>query len=535
MIESQRTECVERSVMNALRKHVLPRGVTIPSDDASYAKFDCDPAQYSDVESFKRVYLVSSFLRKWKGLQAGIDQEATALASWMDAERLCFKTNKRLEREAATGLYTVAPAVIVAAQRKIASVLGRFDVSKIDTLCRFGNGATYDLRHGASFADKTIKPSVTLAALPLVCHVLSGDNYMQELVGGFSDLKLVDANRMVMVPKNCKTHRVIAAEPTLNSFVQQGFGRYIRGRLKRFGVDLDNQTINQDLAFRALVDGLSTIDLSSASDTLCINLVKLLLPHEWYVALESLRAQRTQYQGRKFVLSKFSSMGNAYTFELESMIFWALCSAVCSENDVVSVYGDDIVIPNARYQAVVDVLTWAGFRVNGDKSFTEGSRFYESCGKHYYDLEEVTPCFQKDVCTRPVDFVRLHNRLVRAGIRLGLRKELWVCASVVRERFRTSFPRLKVDTGPVVEYDEYFIDPDWIWPSALADRVKLGSMVTVTSLRTRLKGHESFAYLGRKLRLPMFLNPHPRGWESESKGHTHVFRHRWHWRSSTFG
>jgi len=535
MKNSQHTVCVERSVMNALRKHVLPSGVNIPLDDASYARFNVDPVEYNDANTFKRVYAVSSFLRKWKGLKAEIDLEATALTSWLEAERQCFRTNKRLETEASTGKYSVAPSTIVAAQRKIAAVLGRFDVKKIDTLCRFGNGATYDLRHGATHAKKTMKPSVTFSALPLVCHVLSGDNYMSELVGGFSDLKIVETNRMVMVPKNCKTHRVIAAEPTLNSFVQQGFGRYIRARLKQFGVDLDDQTINQDLAFRALVDELSTIDLSSASDTLCINLVKLLLPSDWFEALESLRSPKTQYKNQKFVLSKFSSMGNAYTFELESLIFWSLCKAVCDENDVVSVYGDDIVIPNARYRPVVDVLTWAGFSVNGDKSFTEGSRFYESCGVHYFDLEEVTPCFQKDVCTRPVDFIRLHNRLVRAGIRLELRKEFWACARVVRDCFRRSFPKLKVDYGPVVEYDEYFIDPDYRWTSGLVDRVKLGSFVTVTSIRRNIGDLENFAYLGRKLRLPMFLNPCPRGLSSESKGHTHVFRHKWHWRSSSFG
>lgn len=532
MSSQQRTVCVERAVMHALRRDVLPSGVNVPLEDKAYANFEVDPAQYSDVDTFKRVYLVASFLRKWKGLRTGNDLEREALSKWISAEHQCLRTNRRLELEASTGNFSVAPSIISDAQRKILQVLGDLNQDKLDVLCRFGNGATVDLKHGSTHAEKMLQPSVTIDAIPGVCRALSGDPYMQELVGGLQELKIVDYNRMVMVPKNCKTHRVIAAEPTLNSFVQQGYGRHIRKRLKRFGVDLDDQTINQDLAFRALVDGYSTIDLSSASDTLCINLVKLLLPDNWYMRLSKLRSPKTRYKGTTVHLQKFSSMGNAYTFELESMIFWALCRATVGDHDVVSVYGDDIVVPWHRYESVVKTLTWAGFDVNYDKSFTEGSRFFESCGKHYFDIEEVTPAYQKDVCTRPVDYVRLHNRLVRAGIRLGLRMELRAATRIVRERYAASFPRLGVDTGPLVEYDEYFIDEDWVWPEGV-DRVKLKSWVTISDVNVIDEDLRHKAYLGRKLRQPSFLNPDPHGQASESGGHTLKLRHKWHWRSAS--
>lgn len=528
----QRFENVELSVLRVLHEQLKPSLVPT-SSPGDYASFDIDPSVYSTRESFIRDYAFSSFLRKWKGLEdPSLKPRETALRTWLEAEKQCFRTNVRLEHETSTGLYTVAPRIISDAQRKISQILGPLDFERIAVLCRFGNGATYDLRRGATHAEKSLSPSITFSAIPWVCRSLAGDDYLGHLVGGFSDLKIVDSNRMVMVPKTAKTHRSIAAEPTLNSYVQQGVGRYIRMRLKRFGVDLDDQTINQDLARIGLEWGLSTLDLSSASDTLCTNLVKLLLPPSWYEVLDDLRCKFTEYGGRRFKTSKFSSMGNSYTFELESLIFYALVSSACTVG-VTSVYGDDIIVHNQDYSATLQILEWAGFQVNVRKSHTEGSRFRESCGKHYFDGREVTPCFQKDVCTRPHDYVRLHNRLVRAGIRLGLRNEFQEAARLVRRLCRSSFGVDTPGVGPLVEYDEYFIREDFVWGSPLEDRVKIRSAVT----RNRIKkcGHDfqHIAYYGRKLRVPGFLNPDPSGQASESRGSKLVIIDKYHWRSAT--
>lgn len=501
MQDSQHLVDVELLVREALRQSLGPTRQV--ENDVDYVNINIDPREYNSLEEFKRDYAYFHFLRKWKGFNLiGINREWAAFSAWQKAELLCFRTNKRLYLESSTGNYSVAPAVIVTAQRKIAQVLGRLDIDRIAELCRFGNGATEDLRRGSTHAEKSCEPTITFDAIPWACRILKGDDYLGSLVGPLRNLKIVSANRMVMVPKSAKTDRPIAAEPTLNSYIQQGFGRYIRVRLKRFGVDLDDQTINQGLASRAFTNGLSTIDLSSASDTLCVNLVKLLLPREWFEALDDLRCKFTRYKGKRYMLSKFSSMGNAYTFELESLIFWALVSSVCTK-DVSSVYGDDIICHNDDYRHVSEILTWAGFIQNGDKSFTEGSRFYESCGKHYFDSEEVTPCYQKDVCRRPHDYVRLHNRLVRAGIRLNLRNEFNAAAAIVRERSRKLFRLRSPGIGPLVEYDEYFVKEDYVWRSEWSDRVSVMSAVVVPVVRVYdSSDRANTAYLGRKLRSP---------------------------------
>nr|QDH88333.1 MAG: hypothetical protein H4Bulk474689_000001 [Leviviridae sp.] len=92
-------------------------------------------------------------------------------------------------------------------------------------------------------------------------------------------------------------------------------------------------------------------------------------------------------------------MGNGFTFELESLIFWALCSSVVShlggsESDV-AVYGDDIVVPVDCVDECVRLLEFCGFTLNMDKSFWRGS-FRESCGMHYFKGHDVTPLYVKD-------------------------------------------------------------------------------------------------------------------------------------------
>lgn len=521
----------ERTVSDVLYEQLSPSIGKVTG--LAYANLEIDPNTYSCESEFKRDYAFVSLLRKWKGFKhRDVNPTKTALSSWLKAEKLCFNTNRRLEYEASTGCYSVAPSIISDAQRKIARILGPVNIERISELCRFGNGATFDLRRGATHAEKSRRPSVTFDAIPWVCQILKGDDYMGSLVGPLRDLKIVSANRMVMVPKTVKTHRPIAAEPTLNSYVQQGIGRYIRVRLKHVGVDLNDQTINQDLARYAQAWGLATLDLSMASDTLCANLVKLLLPREWWELLNDVRARFTVYGGRRYALSKFSSMGNAYTFELESLIFYALISSA-GEAGVFSVYGDDLVVHQDDYQRTLEILAWGGFVINESKSFSVGSRFYESCGKHYFDGREVTPCYQKDVCSRPHDYVRLHNRLIRAGIRLGLREEFRAAARVVYDDCRRQFAKFCPGIGPLVQYDEYFIKEDYVWPNETVDRVRIRSAITLPDGIKYQEGDEHIAYYGRKLRNPSFMNPDPEGQCSDNVGSKLLVSEKYHWRSAT--
>lgn len=148
----------------------------------------------------------------------------------------------------------------------------------------------------------------------------------------------------------------------------------------------------------------STIDLSMASDTLAFNVVRWLLPHVWvrylttfrsshYVFSEEPDASPTEYH-------KFSSMGNGYTFALETLIFAAACYGVNAKEFMV--YGDDLVVRTEDFKAVSRCLRWLGFKVNSEKSFNKGS-FRESCGVNAFKGVDVTPFYIRQwPAVRPV-------------------------------------------------------------------------------------------------------------------------------------
>jgi len=228
-------------------------------------------------------------------------------------------------------------------------------------------------------------------------------------------------NTVVFVPKNALIERSIGVEPRMNVFAQLGLGTLLRGMLKkRAHLDLNTQSPNQDLAFDGSRFGhLATIDLSMASDTLAIGLVRDLLPQGWFTALDWVRSRHGMLpDGELITYQKFSSMGNGYTFELESMIFYALAQACCDTlgicNFYTRAYGDDIICPVEAVALLEEVLSYCGFRVNRQKSFSVG-QFRESCGADFFDGTNVRPHFCKEVPTDVKTLYNLANGISRAS------------------------------------------------------------------------------------------------------------------------
>lgn len=398
------------------------------------ARKEIDPQQYSSLLHFRKDYAVVKYLSKYKGLSTGIDTEAAARSSWQKAEEACKETNRRLREGRLRGFSPRVEAVMFTAKRKIASLLGPCSYLKVLSGCRWGPGATFTLKgENSTLADKIREYpiSVTPRALPLLKAVIEADPHWAEAMlqldvdGPFSLLPCcfttVAGCRATLVDKNAKTKRSIAIEPTGNIFLQLGVGRFIRSRLKRRGVDLDDQTLNQRLAREGSINGsLATVDLSAASDTVSTELVYELLPIEWAMLLDSLRSPQVQWEkGNWLKLNKFSSMGNGFTFELESLIFWALASGVhevMRSSVAVGVYGDDIIVSTECYPLLTEVLDVCGFSINKEKSYAT-SYFRESCGKHYWGGEDVTPAYQKELVESLPEAYRFANRIIRLAYR----------------------------------------------------------------------------------------------------------------------
>jgi len=218
--------------------------------------------------------------------------------------------------------------------------------------------------------------------------------------------------RVCAVPKTLKTPRIIAIEPVAMQYLQQGLYRAILSALQEDGiltrmVGITDQTLNQQMAREGSLSGdLATLDLSEASDRVSNQHVLAML-QDWPLlsaAVQASRSRKADVPGHGIIrFAKFASMGSALCFPIEAMVFLTVIfvgiqrelgtplsrkKLIKLYSERVRVFGDDIIVPREHVLSVVSELENFGFQVNAGKSFWTG-RFRESCGKEYYDGEDV--------------------------------------------------------------------------------------------------------------------------------------------------
>jgi len=217
--------------------------------------------------------------------------------------------------------------------------------------------------------------------------------------------------KVISVPKTMKTPRIIAIEPTAMQYAQQAVLRLIVETIKdsflNGFIGFDDQAPNQRMARQGSEQSdLATLDLSEASDRVSSDAVlALLFPHTHFCeAVFACRSETARMpSGQLISLAKFASMGSALCFPMEAMVFLTIVflgieqdlgrpltlKDIKSFQGRVRIFGDDIIIPKDHVRSVIDCLEHFGLKVNRRKSFWNG-KFRESCGKEYYDGNDVS-------------------------------------------------------------------------------------------------------------------------------------------------
>ena len=403
---------------NRRRSHFLNANTPLSESDADTILNLMDGLDGQD--DFALDYLRAEYLSKYcsEKLVPASQRREAAISKWMETERVNAISNRRL-RGLPRG-YNILPRVtfyafLGFAQRIISEVLGPLDDSIV--LGSFSGGASTSRRRTESkpALKFTGQADVTEGAMPIVDVVHREAPLLREY-GIFYNLREVEGAVLFTVPKKTEIDRCACKEPDVNMYLQKGVGNHIRRRLRRFGINLNDQSVNRMLAKRGSLDGsLATLDLSSASDSLVRSCVEALLPHEWFLYLDSIRSHNVIVDGTLVRTEMFSSMGNGFTFELESLVFYALMRTTSyfgGFQGVISVYGDDLIIPSGMFDDASWVLGVFGFTLNTKKCFASGP-FRESCGGHYHLGKDVTPFYLRRPATRVVDAIRVANQLRR--------------------------------------------------------------------------------------------------------------------------
>jgi len=246
-------------------------------------------------------------------------------------------------------------------------------------------------------------------------------------------------------------------------------------------ISFDDQTRNGEMALEASKDGsMATIDLSSASDRLSCKLVERLFRRSPSV-LSAFYAVRTRWIFQDidkkspsfYRLRKFSTMGSALTFPVQSLVFLMISlgcllyrrrqpvtyRSIRSLIGQVRVFGDDIIVPSDVSDLVVEMLTDLGFKVNDQKSFLTG-RFRESCGVDAYGGHSVTSVsvLSMPSVSKPesvLSAIDTHNNLFEKGW-YGTARHI---RDFVGRMRRFSFPPVEPGSGTIGWYD--FLGLDW--------------------------------------------------------------------------
>ena len=272
-----------------------------------------EPAQYSCAKTYLEDTQVVSFLKKYPGFQIpGVDLEAEAISRFYLSESQCYHTNERLSPLLCDISHYGEDVgeFITRWRKKIRASIGR--APKPNQLNgRFGPGSTfrnvgdkitvahklsddYTATRQAGFFlhswDQTAWSRYAACGLDTEGTSLVSDSQGSALYEGDSafairDFQYVRGNRFTTVAKDALKLRGICIEPSLNVFYQLAIGSLLSKRMKTsLGWDKETQQdYHRNLArLGSLTGAVATLDLSNASDTVSSNLVKLLLPRDWY-------------------------------------------------------------------------------------------------------------------------------------------------------------------------------------------------------------------------------------------------------------
>lgn len=382
------------------------------------------------------------------------DGEQAMVDGFIKSEERNRLVNKAYYQGLQSGIIDAAEdGLLLSIARKISEILGDLP-NFADLEFAFGPGSSTNVKLKTSARHKlqatpAFSADIVNVLQDFTCEVPHLVNYHKNYN--------IEVATLSSVPKNWKTRRSILVEPNMMTFFQKGFGSYIKQRLLLFGCNLYTQENNQRLALQGSIDDkLATVDLENASNSMSTLPIYYLLQFspEWFDILNQVRTSQYTYKSDKVkTLEMFSSMGNGFTFELESLVFYATALVVCDRLGLgtsnISVFGDDIILPSTGVELLSKALNLLGFCINHEKSYVQGP-FRESCGKDYLLGNNIRPFYKKDRWT----WARVVGLLNYDYRNFDLFYD-------IRDHIISSIPKDLINFGPDGFGDGHIVVPDY--------------------------------------------------------------------------
>jgi hypothetical protein len=399
------------------------------------------------------------------------------------SNHLCDATGIQLELFPDEGSLVLSPTldrvkyVAQWAADLLTSEFGSFDGS--EWRAKHGPGAVADLRRGTSKYSFPAWQASLESVFPYADWAFSSyQHWVDQIDNQISSSDGI--SKLIAVPKTLSAPRLIASEPVANQWCQQVILRFlvdkVRSGMLSSCIDFSSQEENRKAVLKAShTTEYATIDLSSASDRISCWLVERIFRRN-LTLLRAFYAVRTRYISNEidrespscYALKKFSTMGSALTFPVQSIIFAIVSAAVVHavrERPLarvalgkslaeVRVFGDDIIVPTDCWELTQVVLGDLGLKVNPNKSFGTG-KFRESCGCDAYDGHDVSrvSVLSTPEVSRPgsiVSAVDTHNNFYSRGY---FATATFIRSTVAKGRMK-AIPSVRVGSGAFGWYDE---------------------------------------------------------------------------------
>lgn len=375
-------------------------------DDASRLSIlkeweDLPPSVDGELDALHRYWLCQLF-KKWTYPVVGVDPEErgnTAKASFLARNEEASHRN-------------LTPVLL----QEVRSILERMLPPIPDAvLPRLGPGAVAE---GYSFLEKRRR-------LSSFRGLIESNSYGYLLPSSYEH----KYSRLCAVPKTWDKDRLITVEPYAHVLLQMEAREYLLSSLR-----LSTQahyrgapyTAYERKYWRAFIRGdaqdwqrarilrkaeptalsrCCTVDLSAASDNITWEMVASVFPGHVLARLEACRTAHIDTgSGEILDLHIYAGMGNATTFVVESLLFYAIAKAVsrCCRNiyrhgclystrGSVTVFGDDIICPYGLVLALASV--GPPIKINHTKTFGCEHATRETCGCFTY-RGEALPVFR---------------------------------------------------------------------------------------------------------------------------------------------
>lgn len=391
-------------IANALAGHLDTDLSNLPLE---YARWSPSLAMFVETQK-------SKLLKKYVNPRQPLDLETETYIKFLDVCDRIKHVNENFvyPDTLKSGSPSRRDRVLLRAKSLCSVILGDITEEELFLHCRVSSGANRGVPYKDTSPERKLLGNLSYAegVDKWFKYYLSWDHSLNEALTLSGRRKYVFerfvGSKAAVVPKDASTLRMICVEPTLNMFFQQGVMHVMSERLKDFGLSFDVlQDVHRQLAqISSITQKNATIDWSSASDCVSMSLVRFLLPRTWLHYVEAFRCKNIEIGGSIFEIPMVSTMGNATTFPLETLVFYCLAVANLTDDsqprsvmvnpelwERVSVFGDDCIVPDSSAESYIEIMRDLGFIPNIEKSFFGPGGFRESCGGDFLHGIDVRP------------------------------------------------------------------------------------------------------------------------------------------------